>query len=188
MTGPDLEPFEGFRLAMVLGQDGATRGPDGTSKTLSNPNDRDLLMTLRRQADVVITDAVTATAEKYRASKLVPIEIWSRTGKWPAIFNEGEPGLYPISRVKSASVENEVLRLKGKRVLVEAGRTLTSKLAPHIGQLVLTVPRSVPEPLIACNALAMAIGVGTLDNSMWITSVHQDDDNFYLVANRRGSN
>ena len=49
--------------------DGAYFGPDGSSKSLSNPRDRDVLLELRRGAEVVLVGAATIRAERYKPMK-----------------------------------------------------------------------------------------------------------------------
>ena len=46
--------------------DGAYFGPDGGSKSLSNPRDREVMREVRRLADVVLVGAATIRAERYK--------------------------------------------------------------------------------------------------------------------------
>jgi len=46
--------------------DSAYFGPDGVSKSLSNPRDREVLLEVRRLADVVLVGAATIRAERYK--------------------------------------------------------------------------------------------------------------------------
>ena len=69
---PELSQFYSWpqgwwiRAMMLHTLDGAYFGPDGGSKSLSNPRDRDVLLEARRCADVVLVGAATIRAERYR--------------------------------------------------------------------------------------------------------------------------
>ena len=69
---PELSQFYSWpqgwwiRAMMLHTIDGAYFGPDGGSKSLSNPRDRDVLLEARRCADVVLVGAATIRAERYR--------------------------------------------------------------------------------------------------------------------------
>jgi riboflavin biosynthesis pyrimidine reductase len=69
---PDLAQFYAWpqgwwvRAMMLHTLDGAYFGPDGVSKSLSNPRDRDVLLEVRRLADVVLVGAATIRAERYK--------------------------------------------------------------------------------------------------------------------------
>lgn len=64
------------RATMVTSADGATAGPDGSSRPLSTPADHALLVALRRAADVVLVGAATAAGEGYRPVR-TPIAVAS---------------------------------------------------------------------------------------------------------------
>lgn len=125
-------PLAGVRLNAVTNQDLAATGPDRSSRSISNEHDRQLLVHLRGQSTLVVTDAATAQAERYRASKIVDIEIWSRTGNFRGFENQAETS---ASRsVRTLQLEDPLLRLnqlrlQGQRVLLETGPTLTRQIA-----------------------------------------------------------
>ncbi|EFQ82497.1 riboflavin biosynthesis protein RibD C-terminal domain protein [Aeromicrobium marinum DSM 15272] len=53
------------RAMMVTTLDGAAAGPDGLSGSISSPEDRDVLVAVRRHADVVLIGAGTLRGERY---------------------------------------------------------------------------------------------------------------------------
>ena len=75
VSPPDLAEFYSWpsgwwvRAMMLHTLDGAYFGPDGSSKSLSNPRDRDVLLELRRGAEVVLVGAATIRAERYKPMK-----------------------------------------------------------------------------------------------------------------------
>ena len=72
VSDPELAEFYSWpngwwiRALMLHTLDGAYFGPDGGSKILSNPRDRDVLREVRRLADVVLVGAATIRAERYK--------------------------------------------------------------------------------------------------------------------------
>jgi 5-amino-6-(5-phosphoribosylamino)uracil reductase len=72
VPAPELAEFYSWpqgwwvRAMMLHTLDGAYFGPDGGSKSLSNPRDRDVMREARRLADVVLVGAATIRAERYR--------------------------------------------------------------------------------------------------------------------------
>lgn len=72
MSAPELDQFYAWpqgwwvRAMMLHTLDGAYFGPDGGSKSLSNPRDRDVLLEVRRLADAVLVGAATIRAERYK--------------------------------------------------------------------------------------------------------------------------
>ena len=72
VLAPELSQFYSWpqgrwvRAMMLHTLDGAYFGPDGSSKSLSNSRDRDVLLETRRSADVVLVGAATIRAERYR--------------------------------------------------------------------------------------------------------------------------
>lgn len=72
VSDPELSQFYSWphgwwvRALMLHTLDGAYFGPDGGSKSLSNPRDRDVMREVRRLADVVLVGAATIRAERYK--------------------------------------------------------------------------------------------------------------------------
>jgi riboflavin biosynthesis pyrimidine reductase len=71
------------RASMVTTLDGATRGPDGGSRSISSEADARIFSFLRRAADVILVGAGTMRAERYQPSRY-PIAIVTRSGHLPA--------------------------------------------------------------------------------------------------------
>ncbi len=71
-AAPELAEFYSWpqgwwvRAMMLHTLNGAYFGPDGGSKSLSNPRDCDVLLEVRRLADVVLVGAATIRAERYK--------------------------------------------------------------------------------------------------------------------------
>jgi riboflavin biosynthesis pyrimidine reductase len=61
-----------LRANMVVSLDGAFRGPDGLSKSLSGPADQRVLRALRGWSDAVLVGANTIRAEGYRPLRVRP--------------------------------------------------------------------------------------------------------------------
>ena len=72
----------GVQLVMVIDVDLQTSGASKTSNDVSNELDRALLLHLRGLSDIAITDVATASFEKYKSSRLLPIEVWSKSGNF----------------------------------------------------------------------------------------------------------
>ena len=65
---PDQRPW--VRASMVSTMDGATRGPDGRSGSVSSAADKRIFSALRSGADVILVGAGTVRDEGYRPSRL----------------------------------------------------------------------------------------------------------------------
>jgi riboflavin biosynthesis pyrimidine reductase len=66
-----------LRGSMVVSLDGATRGADGSSRSIASAADRRAFSMLRLRGDVVLVGAGTLRSERYRPSRL-PIAIVTR--------------------------------------------------------------------------------------------------------------
>jgi len=72
VPAPELAQFYSWpsgwwlRAMMLHTLDGAYFGPDGGSKSLSNTRDRDVMLEVRRLAEVVLVGAATIRAERYK--------------------------------------------------------------------------------------------------------------------------
>jgi len=97
------------RAMMLHTLDGAYFGPDGGSKSLSNPRDRDVLLELRRLADVVLVGAATIRVERYkpmRTNAVVAIVSPSLDLPWEEpLFGESThaPIVFTVSAAISAT-------------------------------------------------------------------------------------
>lgn len=61
----------------VVSDCGESVGADGTSKSVTNTADRQLLISARKQADWILVSADTFIAENYKASRYAPIAVVS---------------------------------------------------------------------------------------------------------------
>lgn len=78
--------WSGIRTNHVIGEHGNFSGSDGSSRSISTQEDRELLLALRSRADLVVVDAATARLEKYRApSSGAPLAIFSLSGSFDGI-------------------------------------------------------------------------------------------------------
>jgi hypothetical protein len=170
---------------MVVGPAGETLGSDGTSHSLSNPEDRYELLALRALADLIVTDAQTAERENYRQSKVAPIQVWSRhpdSIRWTPIQVEG--GL-SLTLVDSSDLNSAVAGLTGSNVLLETGPTLSALLLPWISSLAITVTsHDNAARTEALNALLRKLGA---EPSQWQTTWNSGEVNSYALVSRRGS-
>jgi riboflavin biosynthesis pyrimidine reductase len=162
-------PWVGIRSNHVISSLGEFSGPDGSSRSISTPEDKELLIALRAQADLVVVDANTGRSEQYRlASSGAKLAIFSATGDFTDIpaFDSVEGSCYLFSpqipknisnnhHVLIDSVENPLSDLSAwardngmPAVLLEAGPTLT-KLAFRNGlvsQSALTIAGKYLDP------------------------------------------
>lgn len=176
-----IKPWVGFCLSMVIDVNGNHAGSDGTSHSISNEEDRTLLISLRRLADVIVTDSATAKAERYRASKLAPIEIWSRSSLPLDLEIGSSEESQPVTQVDSSDLAAQIERLTGLSVLLETGPRLTRLLSDSIGTVYLTVARGQDKRALAEQQLSALLGKG------WQTEWFTTSVNGYLVAKRRGN-
>jgi hypothetical protein len=88
-----LPNWAGWLATYVVDADGAYIGEDGTSGSLSNAYDLQILMALRSKTDAIVTTGATARAEQYKASRLAPILFITKNPdslmSLPAFLNPG---------------------------------------------------------------------------------------------------
>jgi riboflavin biosynthesis pyrimidine reductase len=139
-------PWEGIRSNHVINASGEFSGPDGSSRSISTPDDRELLIALRAKADLVVVDARTARSERYKLpASGAALVIFSVTGNFndiPAFENfEGSCYLFSPQSPKNLknheheridSLENPLAGVSAwakqrglSAVLLEAGPALT---------------------------------------------------------------
>ena len=70
--------WKNWLATMVLDIDGNHTGEDGTSKSVSNDLDLQLLLALRSRSNVIVTTGKTARTEGYKSSRFAPIAILTR--------------------------------------------------------------------------------------------------------------
>ena len=127
-------PLPGVRANFVVDSRGAFTDSNGGSRGISNENDRQVLIALRKLSDVVITDASTARTNHYKPSKWVPILVWSKSGDFSGV----DEHLSQISGLAGAGDLASRIA-KRQRVLLETSPSLTRELASLIDELKLTV-------------------------------------------------
>lgn len=157
--------LNGNRLNFVTNPSLASTGISHTSEDLSNQLDRALLRHLRSISDLVITDSATAVAERYKPSKLVDIEVWSRTGNFRSLENfDASPPLHNLRLKQVQNLQAHIDELKSSytSILFESGPTLTRALADNrvIDELCLTITGSENETVAIKTVEAWAAKFG----------------------------
>ncbi len=141
-------PWSGIRSNHVIAQSGEFSGSDGSSRSISTKEDRELLVEMRSNSDLIVVDAATARLEKYRTpSSGASLAIFSLSGDFediPAV-NDLEAPVFLFSasadRISQADSKNVHVQILGKpfegflswadsngfkSILLEAGPTLTA--------------------------------------------------------------
>ena len=128
----------GVRLNMVANGDLSFVGPDGSSRSISNSTDRELIVRLRSISDVYITGGNTARTEHYQTPAKGKLAVVSRTklGDPNQIWlNPPAKELLPIWTIV------ELRRLGYQRILLEVGPTLAKQFleADCVDEFCLTI-------------------------------------------------
>ena len=153
-----------------------TSGISRSSADVSNSLDRQLLKHLRSLADIAVTDVATAIAESYRPSKLVELEIWTKSGDARGIEDRpaGEFKHFKVKQVDDAVERLQALNKTHSSILLETGPTVTSLLAgaQAVDEACLTVTQA-QDQLSAMSSLetfAMQVGLNYLKtiDSVWL--------------------
>ena len=157
----------GVQLVMVIDVELQTSGASKTSNDVSNELDRALLLHLRGLSDLAITDVATASFEKYKSSRLLPIEVWSKSGNFRDLVSiapaEGRRGLR-LRTVADLNATIHGLLADYESILLETGFTLTKQLADKhlIDHAAVTVTGATDEKS-ALNSLAEFSGLAGFD-------------------------
>jgi riboflavin biosynthesis pyrimidine reductase len=155
--------WTGIRSNHVVHISGSLKDASGSSRGISSPLDKRLLIALRKTAQLILVDASTARAENYRPIADLLIGIVSRSGNFEKLvqLTDSKNTLLfsPVSHADGARSklisENEpfsdiLKKLSGlgvTRVLLESGPTLT-KLAVRenvIQESAITITPGVDE-------------------------------------------
>jgi hypothetical protein len=172
-----FQRVEGVRLSMVCDTGLQTFGDSKTSDDVSTPLDRSLLMHLRKMADLAITDAATAQAERYKQSKFVDIEIWTKSGNargFQSLAATGELHAVMVVHTEDAAGRLDDLLATHKSILLETGLTLSTALASEklVDEACITVTRAQnePEALEALKHMQTTIGLEylTQQSQVWV--------------------
>jgi hypothetical protein len=138
--------INGVRLSMVANSSLQTSGVSRSSADVSTRLDRQLLKHLRSLADIAVTDVATAIAESYRPSKLVELEIWTKSGDARGLedVSAGEFRPLRVQQIDDAVVRLQTLRQTHSSILLETGPTVTKALASaqEIDEACLTVTQA----------------------------------------------
>ena len=126
------------RANLVQGLRGTFEDGAGSSRGISNEQDRSRLLALRKFCDVVVTDGETARTENYRVPKVCDLAVITRSGFTPA---ESESDRKYIELRSSPALAIQTLKdWSYERILLEVGPSLIRELiaADAIDQLCLT--------------------------------------------------
>jgi riboflavin biosynthesis pyrimidine reductase len=115
--------LHGVRVNLVQGLGGVTSDANGSSRGISNSDDRDLLLHLRSLADVLLTDGETARLERYKIPKNSDLAVFTRKGYVPET-GTSEHRLIEIADESLANAIDVLKTLGYQRILIEAGPNL----------------------------------------------------------------
>jgi riboflavin biosynthesis pyrimidine reductase len=166
----------GVRLSMVANSSLQTSGVSRSSADVSTSLDRELLKHLRSLADIAVTDAATAIAESYRPSKLVELEIWTKSGDARGLEDASVGEFRPlrVQQIDDAVVRLQTLRQTHSSILLETGPTVTKLLASaqEIDEASLTVTQAADHDtaLASLETFADRIGLDYLKKieTVWL--------------------
>lgn len=113
-------------LSYVISLDGQLCGPDGSSRSLSDDTDLELLRRLRAASDVVVVGRRTAEIEQYGPIRVRPEfrELRSAAGLRP------DPALVVVDR--NGPGLDAIIDAHGPRVQLEAGIRLATAYADRV--------------------------------------------------------
>lgn len=189
--------WDGIRTNHVISSTGSFFDEAGSSRGLSTSEDLELLLALRRQADLVIVDAATARNEQYKKLSSSHLAIVSASGNFQSIpaanASSGATLFSPSNPSRDDSKHEHVVidpsepfvalldwarRKQLKALLLEAGPTLTKVCfaTTHVAQSAITVtPRVSPESLTpSWNPFS--------DSGSLVSLAESDDASFTLWA------
>lgn len=170
------QPLEGVRLNMVVDSSGKFTDASGSSRGISNENDRSLLVRLRKLSDVYVTGGNTARLEGYKVPTLRNLAII--TSKQVA---EGIISLTPRESVELTQwVIDELHAKQFKKILLEVGPKLAKEFLSkdRIDEFCLTVVNGDIS-------IAKSVLVG-LESTLDLVSVEKVEDTLFTRW-RRGN-
>jgi riboflavin biosynthesis pyrimidine reductase len=162
--------WDGIRTNHVVSSGGSFFDESGSSRGLSNREDLELLLALRKQSDLVIVDAATARHEQYKELSYSHLAIVSATGDFQSIpaasattgvtlFSPNDPTRDGDSQLEHVAIDpaepfvallDWAKRMKMESLLLEAGPTLTKLCfaTSQVAQSAITItPRLALESL-----------------------------------------
>ena len=160
-------PWSGIRTNHVVSSTGNFFDESGSSRGLSTPEDLELLLALRNEADLVIVDAATARSEQYKKLSGAHLAIISGSGNFQEIpATEASSGVTLFSPAAPSAADNFKLehvrinptepfaalvqwasKMQLNSLLLEAGPTLTriGFATNMVTQSAITITPSVPK-------------------------------------------
>lgn len=180
-----IPQWKGWLASLVMDAEGNAVGTDGTSKTVGNDTDLQLLLSLRAKADVIVTTGKTARAENYKASRFAPIAFITRhpesLATLPAVVN---PGAFENIFLTSSSGDSSMFKGLDKElsergfesVLFEGGASsltelLTSELPVRLVLSIANVPQAYqPSPRAILSKTLPTIGELKLEGQFRIAN------------------
>ena len=158
--------WQGWLATLVIDSTGRYVGGDGTSKSVANQTDLQLLLALRAKAEVIVTTGATARAESYKASRFAPIAVITRDKEslahLPLIEEPGaHETIFLSSNLQGRGAQNDFSRtLKSMgftRFLFEGGPSMLAELfkaeAPVL--LVLSIANLSPSEMSVLSNAAL---------------------------------
>lgn len=124
------------RVNLVQDAHGAFTDANGSSRGISSPEDRELLLELRALADVVVTDGETARLEKYKVPQVCDLAVITRAGYSPAPSDS--KNTYIELNLNLDATLKELETLGYHRILLEVGPSLLKGSWHNVNQLCLT--------------------------------------------------
>lgn len=128
--------WKNWLATMVLDPNGNHVGEDGTSKSISNYQDLQLLLALRSKSDVIVTTGKTARIESYKNSRFAPIAVVTKSAKSlkniPALEEVGEFENFVLStdseKIDFAEIEAQLKNRGFEAILFEGGPASLTEL------------------------------------------------------------
>lgn len=132
--------WSGIRTNHIIRESGEFIGEDGSSRSISNPQDLELLLALRKQAEILVVDAATARTELYKAPTqdllLVLVSATSNFAGIPAAESKSEnvflasPQAAGSNWIATGSnpwkaIHSFAMNLSKPKILAESGPNLT---------------------------------------------------------------
>lgn len=189
-----LQNWTGWLATFVVNQDGEHTGSDGSSKTISNNFDLQLLLSLRSKTDVIVTTGETARKENYKSSRHAPIAFLTRNpaslSGIPAVTNAGFFENYFLSEHEEAvfdHIEKSLSDLGFQAFLFEGGRRSLAQLLNSVKDVrfVLSItPNGVQNPARPETINPLQILKTSFGNSINSYSNLSLEDDFIVGTNR----
>ena len=165
-----LQP--GWNALFVTDWSGRYVDESGSSRKISNLEDRQTFLRLRKSADVIVTTAATVRQEKYTKVDYAPIYILSSSGDVP------DSSLGEVLQIKEPIFDELTQRLQsdGHRVFFYEGGPRLFKHLEQTNQPATIWLTIVGEPQGGANSADVLEGLG-FDQSWQLRNFYQDGPN-----------